>query len=169
MGMLAAWAGWLVDYDKPAYLICKPEQLEEAARVLHKIGVEQIVGGFDAEQVQSSGMATEGYVTGTPADLSHSIEAGDVLLLDVRSDDEWKEGHIEQARHHFLGRLPNTLETLPRDKKLVVHCRSGARSAIGVSVLQSAGFKNVTNLTGGYMAWKADGLANVKSREMVRG
>jgi len=32
IGMLATWAGWLVDYDKPAYLICKPEQLEEAAR-----------------------------------------------------------------------------------------------------------------------------------------
>ena len=41
------------------------------------------------------------------------------------------------------------------DKKLVVQCRSGARSAIGASVLQAAGFKNVVNLTGGYVAWKS--------------
>ena len=169
IGMLAAWAGWLIDYDQPTYLICKPDQLQEATRVLHKIGVDEIVGGFDADQIRSLGLATEAYDSGSSADLSHSIETGEVLLLDVRSDEEWNEGHIEQAEHQFLGRLPENVETLPRDRRLVVHCRSGARSAIGVSVLQAAGFKEVTNLTGGYMAWKADGLASVKSEEVVSG
>ncbi len=164
LGMLSAWAGWLVDYDRPTYLICKPEQLEEAARLLHKIGVEEIAGAFDTDGVQSSGMATEVYSTGTPADLSHSIEAGEVQLLDVRSEEEWNEGHIEQAEHRFLGRLPNYLDELPRDEKLVVQCHGGARSAIGVSVLQAAGFKDVVNLTGGYTAWKGDGLSSVKSQ-----
>lgn len=169
IGMLAAWAGWLVDYDKPTYLICKSDQLEEAARVLHKIGVEEIAGGFDAEQVRSSGLANEAYSTGTAADLAQAIESGEVHLLDVRSDEEWKEGHIAQAEHQFLGRLPQNIDQLPQDKKLVVQCRSGARSAIGVSVLQAAGLKNVVNLTGGYMAWKADGLASVKAQEPVTG
>ena len=167
IGMLAAWAGWLVDYDKPAYLICKPDQLEEAARVLHKIGVEEIVGGFDAEQVRSSGLATEVYATGTPADLFHAIESGEVLLLDVRSDEEWKEGHIEQADHQFLGRLPQNIDQLPRDKKLVVQCLGGARSAIAASFLQAAGLKNVVDMTGGYAAWKVEGLASVKSESPV--
>jgi hydroxyacylglutathione hydrolase len=162
--MLSAWAGWLVDYDQPTYLICKPEQLEEAARLLHKIGVERIAGAFDTGVVQSSGMATEVYSTGTPADLFHSIEAGEVKLLDVRSEEEWNEGHIEQAEHRFLGHLPKYLDELPRDAKLVVQCHSAARSAIGVSVLQAAGFKNVVNLTGGYTAWKSDGLPSVTSQ-----
>ncbi|TWU47055.1 MBL fold metallo-hydrolase [Rubripirellula reticaptiva] len=165
--MLAAWAGWLVDYDRPTYLICEPDQIEEAARVLHKIGVEHIAGGFDAREVQSRGLATEVYLSGTPVDLSHSIEAGDVKLLDVRSDEEWKEGHIEEAEHCFLGRLSKCLDELSRDKKLVVQCRSGARSAIAASVLQAAGFKKVVNLTGGYMAWKEAGLATVKSQPAV--
>lgn len=169
IGMLAAWAGWLVDYDRPTYLICHPEQLEEAARVLHKIGVEEIVGGFDAREVRASGLAAEVYSTGTPADLSHAIESGDVQLVDVRSQDEWNEGHIEQASHHFLGRLPKTIEQIPSDKKIIVQCRSGARSAIGVSVLQASGFKNVTDLTGGYMAWKSDGLASVKPSLVMSG
>ncbi|WDQ17146.1 MBL fold metallo-hydrolase [Rhodopirellula sp. P2] len=164
LGMLAAWAGWLVDYDKPTHLICKPEQLEEAARVLHKIGVENIVGGFDAEQVRSSGLATEVYATGTPADLSAAIEAGEVKLIDVRSSEEWNEGHIEQAEHRFLGRLPDNLRDLSGDQKIVVQCRSGGRSAIGVSVLQAAGIKNVVNLTGGYTAWKSAGLPSVKGQ-----
>ena len=162
LGMLAAWAGWLVDYDRPTYLICKPDQLEEAARVLHKIGVEEIVGGFNTDEVRSSGLASEVYATGTPADLSHAIESGEVELIDVRSQDEWNEGHIEQANHHFLGRLPKTVKQMPSNKKIVVQCRSGARSAIAVSVLQANGIKNVINLTGGYTAWKSDGLASVK-------
>ena len=164
IGLLATWAGWLVDYDRPTYLICEPSQLEEAARILHKIGVEVIPGGFDASQVQASGMATEVYSTGTPAELFPAIEAGHVQVIDVRSDEEWNEGHVAQAEHRFLGRLPQYLDDLPRDKELVIQCRSGARSAIGLSVLQAAGFKNVINLTGGYIAWKSHGLPIAKSQ-----
>ncbi|NND96690.1 MAG: MBL fold metallo-hydrolase [Pirellulaceae bacterium] len=161
-GMLAAWAGWLVDYDRPAYLICEPSQLEEAARVLHKIGVEDIAGGFDVADVASSGLATETYSTGTPADLLQSIESAEVTLVDVRSDAEWNEGHIEQAEHHFLGRLPTTVGQIPTDKKIVVHCRTGARAAVAASVLQAAGLTNVVNLTGGYLAWTAEKLPITK-------
>ncbi|TWU04810.1 MBL fold metallo-hydrolase [Stieleria varia] len=169
MGMLSAWAGWLVDYERPMYLICQPNQLEEAARLLHKIGVEQIKGAFDVSEVRSSGMATEVYSSGTPEDLSCGINEGEVKLIDVRSNEEWKEGHVEQAEHRFLGRLPQHLREFPSDQKLVVHCRSGARSAIAASVLQAAGFKNVVNLTGGYMAWKAAGLPSVKSQPVMTG
>ena len=167
LGMLAAWAGWLVDYERPTYLICEPGQLEEAARVLHKIGVEEIKGAFDVGEIQSSGLATELYSSGTPEDLSRSIELGEVKLLDVRSNDEWKEGHIEQAEHRFLGHLPKYLGELPSDENYVMQCRSGARSAIAASVLQAAGFKNVVNLTGGYAAWKSAGLPSVKSQPVM--
>jgi hydroxyacylglutathione hydrolase len=166
--MLSTWAGWLVDYNRPAYLICEPQQLQKAARVLHKIGVEEIVGAFDAREVRSCGLATEVYATGTPADLSHSIETGEALLIDVRSDQEWDEGHIEQAEHRFLGRLPENLDQIPMDRKLVVQCRSGARSAIGASVLQAAGFKDVVDLTGGYLRWKKEGLPSVRSNANLR-
>ncbi|MFY9256043.1 MAG: rhodanese-like domain-containing protein [Fuerstiella sp.] len=162
IGMLSAWAGWLVDYDRPTYLICEPNQLEEAARLLHKIGVEQIAGGFDTNAVKASGKATQTYATGTPAELSSAIEAGTVNLIDVRSNDEWNEGHIQQAEHQFLGRLLLHLDKIPRDKKLVVHCQSGARSSIAVSVLQAAGFTDLVNMTGGYLAWQAAGLTRLK-------
>lgn len=160
--LLATWAGWLVDYERPTYLICQPNQLEEAARILHKIGVEVISGAFDKDQVQLSSMATEVYSTGTPEELFPAIEAGHVQVIDVRSDEEWNEGHLAQAEHRFLGRLPQYFDSLPRDKELVIQCRSGARSAIGLSLLQAAGFKNAIDLTGGYLAWKNAGLPTVK-------
>ena len=105
-----------------------------------------------------AGKATQAYASSTPQDLAHRIESGQVALVDVRGDAEWSEGHIAQAQHKFLGRLPDTLSDLPLDKSIVVQCRSGTRSSIGASVLQAAGF-NVINLTGGYRAWTEAGLA----------
>ncbi len=162
LGLLSTWAGWLVDYERPLYLICEPNQLEKAARWLHNIGIEKISGGFDVRQVQASGLASEVYSRGTPAQLFPAIKAGHVQVIDVRSNEEWHAGHLENAEHHFLGRITQHLDNLPRDRELVLQCRSGARSAIAMSVLQAAGIKNVIDMTGGYAAWVAAGLPTVK-------
>ncbi|MFN6206308.1 MAG: rhodanese-like domain-containing protein [Planctomycetota bacterium] len=159
--LLAAWAGWLFDSKKPTYLICSPHQVESAAAMLHKIGVENIFA-FDLAAVKAAGLATESYASGTPQDLRHKIEAGQVHLVDVRGDAEWAEGRIEQAEHRFLGRLSANLGGLPQETPIVVQCRSGVRSAVGCSVLQAHGFKNVINLTGGYLAWTGAGYPTTK-------
>lgn len=167
--LLAAWAGWLVDYDRPVYLIGEANQLAEAVRVLHKIGVDEIAGVFANDAVQASGLAAETYPVGTPTELAPAIQAGEVAVLDVRSEVEWQAGHIEQAQHQFLGRLPSHLDGLPRDKKIVMQCGSGARSAIGASLLQAAGIKNIVNLTGGYTAWKREGLPSQTTEKDMAG
>jgi len=165
--MLATWAGWLVDYDRPVYLLCHPDELEEAARVLHKIGVENIAGGFDLSAVTTSGMATQTYTSRPPSELAGAIQEGGVRLIDVRSDAEWQEGHIEDAEHRFLGRLPENLSDFPKDQPLAVHCQSGARSSIAASILQAAGHPNVINMAGGYAAWRQQGLPFVRPRQTV--
>lgn len=154
--MLANWAGWLLDYERPVYLISELHELNEAVRILRKIGVEDIAGVFSPESINRAELRTQQYATGTPADLQHSIESGQVKLVDVRSEAEWKSGHIAEASHHFLGRLPNTLDELPADKTIVTQCQSGARSSIAASVLQAAGF-DVINLTGGMNRWSDEG------------
>jgi hydroxyacylglutathione hydrolase len=90
--------------------------------------------------------------------MSRKVASGEVVLVDVRNQGEWNEGHIEQAQHQFLGRLPQTAKDLPHNRPILVQCRSGARSAVGASVLQAAGYKDVINLTGGIMAWTEAGL-----------
>lgn len=165
---LSVWAGWLVDYTRPSALICEADQLEEAARVLHKIGVEEITGGFQLGEVLASGMASESYQNAMPADLQRSIESREVMLIDVRSEAEWNAGHIAQADHRFLGRLPSNVEGIDEHKPIVVQCQAGGRSAIAASVLQALGFKNVTNLSGGYSGWRKAGLptTSVPSEEL---
>jgi hydroxyacylglutathione hydrolase len=156
-GLLAAWAGWLVDYDRPVHLIGDTGQMSEAIRVLHKIGVEQVRGWFDRGVVRDSGLANQTYPSAAPDQIADPVTSGDVALIDVRSETEWADGHIEQASHHFLGRLTDQLGSLPGDQTIVVQCQGGARSAIAASVLQAAGL-DVVNMSGGYTAWRRAGL-----------
>jgi len=157
LSMLAGWAGWLVDYDRPVYLIADDKNLSEAYRVLHKIGIDQVEGWFERSAVVQDGLATESYPSKTPAALAAEIESGEVALFDVRSDAEWDRGHIPQAEHRFLGHLSTTVSNLASHQPVVVQCQSGARSAIAASLLQAAGM-NVINLAGGYQAWETAGL-----------
>ncbi len=157
LSMLAGWAGWVVDYSKPAYLIADPNQVPEATRVLRKIGIDNVAGYFDASELHQQGLATESYETGQPAELASRIASSEVQLVDVRSDNEWNSGHIPEAEHRFLGRLLDNLSTIDRDTPIVTQCQSGVRSAIAASILQAAGRK-VINLTGGFAAWQNAGL-----------
>ncbi|PQO41107.1 MBL fold metallo-hydrolase [Blastopirellula marina] len=161
--MLGAWAGWLVDYDRPTFLIGEPGQIDQAAMMLSKIGVEDIREYVLRDDAKSAGLLTETYETVTASQLAEALGEGTVDLIDVRTEAEWNAGHIAEATHHFLGRLPKAIEFIPHDRTIVVQCRSGARSAIGVSVLQAAGLKNVINLQGGYLAWTSAGLPSVQS------
>jgi hydroxyacylglutathione hydrolase len=158
MKYLAAWAGWLVDYEKPVYLLPSREELAEAVRILHKIGIEKIAGFFDAGKIEAAGLRTESYLEQPPRQLAASIESGEATLIDVRGETEWVENHIEQARRCFLADLPEKLNEFDSDDTLVFQCRGGGRSAIAASLAKAAGVQNVINMTGGINAWIEAGL-----------
>ena len=87
-----------------------------------------------------------------------------VIILDVRTPQEYQEGHISNAINipvQILGQQLDKLKNF-KDKKILVYCRSGHRSAIASQILDRAGFKNVYNLKGGLFEWKASGLQLVK-------
>jgi len=86
------------------------------------------------------------------------LMAGGALLLDVREPSEWRAGHAPAALHVPLGELQTRVTTLPRDRRIVVACRSGGRSARAVALLRRSGLDAV-NLTGGMRAWVGFGQA----------
>jgi molybdopterin/thiamine biosynthesis adenylyltransferase/rhodanese-related sulfurtransferase len=89
----------------------------------------------------------------TPRELAERLRAGDVDLLDVREPHEWEIGRIPGARLVPLATLPEALPTLDSAHDIVVHCKSGVRSAKAVRQLQAAGFRRVWNLAGGILRW----------------
>jgi rhodanese-related sulfurtransferase len=93
----------------------------------------------------------------TPAQAKEQRSQG-AFILDVREPSEWAQIHIPGAVLIPLGELPNRLNEVPRDKDVIVVCRTGHRSAQGRDILRNAGFKRVTSMAGGVTAWQAQGL-----------
>jgi adenylyltransferase/sulfurtransferase len=85
--------------------------------------------------------------------LSDSFQG---LLIDVRESDEYAVVHIEGSRLIPLKTLPDALDSLPRDREILVHCKAGGRSAKAVQLLLDHGFTRVKNVTGGMDAWLAE-------------
>ena len=166
---LAAWAGWLVNYDRPVYLLTHALDLPEANRILNKIGIENIEGYFDVLEVEESGLFTQSFPEATPAEIAPQVSAGEVLLIDVRGDTEWKENHIQQAKRCFLPKLPEKLSEFTGNCKLVFQCRSGGRSVIAASLAQATGVEQVINMKGGIKAWIDAGLPVVSETDYVFG
>jgi molybdopterin/thiamine biosynthesis adenylyltransferase/rhodanese-related sulfurtransferase len=91
------------------------------------------------------------------------------VLLDVREQDEWQEGHLPGALHVPRGNLESRIETLVPDKsrELLVYCASGSRSAFASRALHELGYENVRNLAGGFVDWKRNGYEVVIPRSLT--
>jgi len=85
-------------------------------------------------------------------------ERPEVLLLDVRTPGEWSGGHIPGSVLIPMSEVPERLAEIPRDKKVVVICASGARSAAVARFLDQRGYPWVANYGGGIDDWQRRGL-----------
>ena len=85
-------------------------------------------------------------------------EQPDVMILDVREQDEWDAGHIPGAVFMPMGQVPDRLSEISKDKTVIVQCRSGNRSSQVTDFLVQQGFTNVHNMSGGLKAWQSAGL-----------
>jgi NADPH-dependent 2,4-dienoyl-CoA reductase/sulfur reductase-like enzyme/rhodanese-related sulfurtransferase len=79
------------------------------------------------------------------------------LVLDVRTAAEWAAGHLRGALHVPVDDLRARWETLPRGRRLAVHCKSGFRAHLALRILKARGFADVVNVTGGWQAMQAQG------------
>ena len=71
------------------------------------------------------------------------------IYIDVRSNDEWAEGHVAGATHFELSRLQaGELPDIPKDSEILVYCKLGKRAGMAKDILDNAGFSNVTNAIG---------------------
>jgi rhodanese-related sulfurtransferase len=92
----------------------------------------------------------------SPAQYMAQFSTVEHLLLDVRTVGEFQSGHIAGAANIPVEMLTARLAELPKDKPIVLYCRSGNRSAQAARILRSAGYTDVYDL-GGIIAWQAQG------------
>lgn len=150
-------AGSMIGENEDIYLCVESGRLDEAVRALIRVGLDRIGGWFDASQMkQLAGAVLENSRDVSVEEARAMIEAESPYLLDVRSKAEFEEGQIHGAINLAHTRLLSRISELPEDREILVNCRSGARSGRACSLLQKHGLQ-VTNLSGGFLAWEKAG------------
>ena len=86
------------------------------------------------------------------------------VLIDVRTQDEFNEGHLEKATliDFYSENFPEEIAKLDRDKEYLVYCHSGGRSSKCMKMMGDMGFKNVFNMSGGILDWTENQYEVVK-------
>jgi hydroxyacylglutathione hydrolase len=169
-GQFATWAGTVLGLSaRPALIADSPEQLSEAHLRLARVGIEDARGYLKdgiAGWKQAGCLLVE-----TPQisvqDLQRRLQAEHSTVLDVRREPEWQAGHIEEAAWWPLDNFKVAAPEIDRDAPVAVHCKSGYRSMIACSLLQRAGFRNITNVVGGFDAWLLAGLPVEREKPVV--
>ncbi len=145
------YMGWLVDYDRPLYVLLPSIDSElEVLRDLRAIGIDYVPGYFSPEVLTHR---TQALPVVTARELAKRLPQNGLTILDVRGKSEYATKHIIGARHIPLGYLARHLESLPTDSTIVTQCASGYRSQIAASLLQAVGFDNVLSLNEGEECW----------------
>ena len=166
LGGTSVYSGWLLDTNQYIiFVLERPSDIRKATMFQRRLGFDNmcgyLCGGMNEWQEAGKPIRSTGIMS--VLELKNKLDSGEVLLLDVREPIEWKdEGTIECAERIFFADLPGKTDILPKDKPIAVTCSVGNRSSIAVSILERAGFKNVSNVLGGMTAWTKQGYPTRK-------
>jgi hydroxyacylglutathione hydrolase len=158
----STYIGWLLPYNTPLMLLVEDEEgRREAVVQLIRIGWEDINGFVD-------GSISSWKVAALPTGQFELIDV-DILykrwsqhtnltVIDVRRDDEWKEGHIPGSLHMHIGDLPQHLAKVPHNQPVALICRSGHRAEMAASMIAATGREVIVVGKGGVLDWVERGF-----------
>jgi len=114
---------------------------------------------YPADTPQNVSIPTDPIAYVSPQELHQSLSDGDApLVVDVREPNEFKKSHIARAKLVPLQEIFTYPSAIPQDRNVVLVCRGGWRSRRAMAFLQEHGYKNITMLRGGMLAWLSAGL-----------
>jgi hydroxyacylglutathione hydrolase len=156
----------VLPYNKPILLVLEEkEQLETAVSYLIRLGYDNIAGilkgGIAAWYVKA--LQIDNFNLISVHDLKGKLENGEkMVILDVRDKRKWDKGHINGARHIYVGHLEEKLDEVPKDWPVIVYCGTARSANLAASILKKNGYGKVYNVLGGMSAWKNAGYIVVK-------
>lgn len=150
----STYMGWLIPYDQPFILIGEENEMEDMARKLMRIGLDNHLGYITPEDLhQWEKNQLESYQPVSFNEVKKAADTKTAEVIDVRGISDYKINHIPGAHHLFYGTIQAHLNQVPSDQPVIVHCQTGIRAAIAHSVLLQKGFKNVSIYWGGMEEW----------------
>ena len=168
-GQYATWAGTVLDRTRPIVIVAEPGREQEAAMRLGRIGFDHVSGFLEGGMAAAASrpelvVRTERV---SPQTLAATLDS--LVVVDVRSPQEWAEKHIAGSINVPLNRLQEHLLEMPRDRRVAVHCAGGYRSSIAASLMERAGFGGLVEMAGGLAAWETARLGVVTLEDDVVG
>jgi glyoxylase-like metal-dependent hydrolase (beta-lactamase superfamily II)/rhodanese-related sulfurtransferase len=146
----SVWSGFFVNPDLTIALVVENETEAQRAQLeLARIGFDQVVGFITSDDLDKTQQITQIGARDFLASLENRQRP---VILDVRSAQEWSQDHLEGAIHIPLPQLLHRIGGFSRKVPLTVVCGSGYRSSIAASLLESEGFKRLSNVMGGMHA-----------------
>ncbi len=159
-GSFAVWVGTLVpDVKQPLLLVVEEGREEEVITRLARVGYDNPIGylkgGFKAWKI--AGKETDFIWSISPETFSDLNSKSRLNILDVRKESEYKSEHIVDAINAPLDYINDSMMKVDKSKTYYVHCAGGYRSMTFISILQARGYRNLTNISGGFNAIKEIG------------
>lgn len=156
-GSFATWVGTLIPDVKQEILIVADEnRLEEVITRLARVGYDNAIGylkgGFDAWK--SAGKEAD-YVESIDAERLAQIPGAEIV--DIRKKSEFNSEHVEGALNAPLDYVNESMKLILGENKKYIHCATGYRSLIFISILQSRGYRNLVDVAGGFKAMQDTG------------
>ena len=160
-GQYATWAGTMLDRAHPIVIVAAPNQENESALRLGRIGFDHIAGylqnGLQSLEARPDLVAFIERLS--PQFVGELLGSGyPMFAVDVRAPREREQKFIAGSRSVPLNHLVKDLNTLPKDRPLLVYCAGGYRSSIAASLLKANGFESVSEIAGGIAAWESANL-----------
>lgn len=150
--------GSYVKPEEPIHLIIEADEVEAAVRILVRIGYDDIRGFTPPSELSGSSIAMARTPVVDFRNVPETVDLETHELLDVRGAAEFAGSHIPGARHIAHTRVAPNVDSIPKDRPLLVHCRSGNRATFATAFLERAGY-DVTLIDGMYSSWPGHGAA----------
>ena len=154
-GDFAPWVGAIiVDVQQPILLVTDLGKEKEAITRLSRVGFDNVLGylagGFEAWQ--NSGKETDKINRITAEQFSTELKRNETKVLDVRKESEYAAEHVEEAYNKPLNYINDWIKDIDAKEHFYLHCAGGYRSMIAASILQARGYRNFTEIEGGFNA-----------------
>jgi glyoxylase-like metal-dependent hydrolase (beta-lactamase superfamily II)/rhodanese-related sulfurtransferase len=156
-GNFAPWVGaMIVDIEQPILLVCPEGKVEETITRLSRVGFDKVLGYLHGGIASwcDDGKETDSISALEAVDFAKLRENEDLKVIDVRKPGEYQSERVLDAESMPLADLNEHLAAIPKEGHFYVHCLSGYRSLIAMSILKARGYHNGINVNGGFTAIK---------------
>lgn len=154
-GDFAPWVGaMIVDVKQPILLVTDLGKEEEAVTRLSRVGFDNVLGHLSGgfETWKNSGKETDTVNRITPEQFASEVKIGESKIIDVRKESEYAAEHIEEAYSKPLAYINDWIKDINPQEHFYLHCAGGYRSMVAASIMQARGYRNFTEVDGGFNA-----------------